>query len=167
MELFGNNRASGAEFSDDKMYRYKLWRIWDEELLKVMFIGLNPSKANETSNDPTIRRCINFARSWGYGGMYMCNLFAYISTDPKKLNKSGEDITINNRILLETGTNYECGKVIFCWGAFKEAKERSKDIIELFHNPYCIAVTKDGIPRHPLYLPGNYKPINFKALIGK
>ena len=160
MELFDSNKYTGAEFSEDRKYRYKLWRIWDETKNKVQFIGLNPSKANESDQDPTVTRCINFAKSWGFGGMYMTNLFAYVSTDPKKLITSGEDLYINNRILLEV--SLECEIVVFCWGCFKEAKKRAKDIIELFSEPYCMRITKTGNPEHPLYLPGNLKPILFK-----
>lgn len=157
MELFNIN--SGAEFSDDRKYRYKLWRIWDESKGCVMFIGLNPSTANETDTDPTITRCINFAKSWGFGGIYMTNLFAFVSTDPKKLETSGEDLLINNRILIEVA--FECDLKIFCWGSFKQTKKRAKDIIKLFPDGCCIRKTKSGNPGHPLYLPGNLKPIKF------
>ncbi|KXK56266.1 MAG: hypothetical protein UZ05_CHB002000279 [Chlorobi bacterium OLB5] len=160
MELFDNNKYSGAEFSEDRKYRYKLWRIWDESKNKVQFIGLNPSSANETEPDNTLTRCINFAKSWGFGGMFMTNLFAYVSTDPKKLITSDEDLFKNNRVLLEVSV--ECEMTVFCWGCFKEAKLRAKDIIELFDEPFCIRKTKSGNPEHPLYLPGNLKPIRYK-----
>ena len=66
---------SGAEFSPDRKYRYALWRIWDKSNPLIMFIGLNPSKANELKDDPTIRRVRRFAFDWGYGGVYMINYF--------------------------------------------------------------------------------------------
>lgn len=75
----------GAKFSDCRKYRYTLWRIWNESEPCVMFIGHNPSTADEKEDDPTIRRCINYSRDWGYGGLYMVNLFAYRATDPKDL----------------------------------------------------------------------------------
>lgn len=77
----------GAIISDCQQYRYALWRIWDETKPFVMFIMLNPSKADAETDDNTVRRCIGFAKSWGYGGIYICNLFAYRSTDPKVLLK--------------------------------------------------------------------------------
>lgn len=157
MELFNSN--TGADFSEDRKYRYKLWRTWDESKPKVMFIGLNPSTANETDPDPTVTRCINFAKSWGFGGMFMMNLFAYVSTDPKKLVTSGEDIYVNRHKLIETAL--ESDLTVFCWGCFKQAAERAKDIIELFPRGHCIRRTKSGNPEHPLYLPGNLKPIKF------
>src|SRR3990167_1455687 len=134
MELSQFDKNSGADFSENRKFRYKLWRVWDKSKTKVMFIGLNPSNANETDPDPTITRCINFAKSWGYGGIVMTNLFAFVSTDPKKLITSGEDLKINNFTLLDTST--QCEIVIFCWGAFKQAKQRMNDIIELFPDAY-------------------------------
>ena len=68
---------SHATFSSCKKYRYSLFRIWDEDKPLVLFIGLNPSTADEKEDDPTIRRCINFAKQWGYGGLIMGNLFAF------------------------------------------------------------------------------------------
>ena len=77
-----------AEFSPDKVYRYELWRIWDEALPVCMFIGLNPSTADETVDDPTIRRCINFAKEWGYGQLVMTNLFAFRATKPAEMMRA-------------------------------------------------------------------------------
>ena len=82
--------ASGAVFSPCERYRYKLWRVWDpaRPLGCVMFLMLNPSTATDTEDDPTIRRCIGYARSWGYGGLYVGNLFAYRATDPADLRRA-------------------------------------------------------------------------------
>ncbi len=77
---------SGAVFAEERTHRLYLWRRWSTEKPWLMFIGLNPSTADERLNDPTIRRCIGFAERWGYGGMFMCNVFSLVSTDPKKLN---------------------------------------------------------------------------------
>lgn len=85
-----------AILSDDRKYRYSLSRVWDESKNKVMFIGLNPSTADETEDDPTIRRCINFAKSWGYVGLEMTNLFAFRATAPKDMKNTKEPIeTVN------------------------------------------------------------------------
>ena len=69
----------GAYFSPCRKYRYALWRIWNQNKPYAMFIGLNPSIADEVYDDPTIKRCINYSKSWGYGGVYMTNLFSYVS----------------------------------------------------------------------------------------
>lgn len=76
---------SDAELSKCRTYRYALWRTWDESKPFAMFVGLNPSTADELEDDPTIRRCINFSKLWGYGGLCMVNLFAYRATDPTAL----------------------------------------------------------------------------------
>ena len=68
MNLFGPHDGNGAVFSPDRIYRYVLYRVWDEAKPRVMFIGLNPSTADESVDDPTIRRCKRFAADWGYGG---------------------------------------------------------------------------------------------------
>ncbi|MCU7816788.1 MAG: DUF1643 domain-containing protein [Candidatus Thiodiazotropha sp. (ex Rostrolucina anterorostrata)] len=73
----------GAVLSPDRDYRYSLWRIWQPDDPYALFIGLNPSTADEYENDPTIRRCIRFAKDWGFGGLYMANLFAIRATKPK------------------------------------------------------------------------------------
>ena len=67
---------SHAELSDCKRYRYVLYRTWDKNKREVMFIGLNPSTADEINDDITIRRCISYTKQWGYGGIIMSNLFA-------------------------------------------------------------------------------------------
>ena len=71
-----------ATFSSCRAYRYSLSRIWDKKKKLVLLIGLNPSTADEKVDDPTIRRCVNYAKNWGYGGFLMVNLFAYRTTLP-------------------------------------------------------------------------------------
>lgn len=157
MELFDNN---GAEFSKCRQYRYVLWRIWDESKPSVMFIGLNPSTANESNDDPTIRRVKRFAADWGYGGVYMMNLFAYISTDPKQLLfKSHEKIGYKNNNYLKEIAG-KCDKIIFAWGSFIEAHERSKQIVNMFPKGKALVINGDGSPRHPLYVKADTIPIN-------
>ena len=81
-----------AKFSACRKYRYALWRTWDESKPYVMIIGLNPSTADENKNDPTITRCINFAKSWGYGGVCVTNLFAFRATVPSDMKTSNDPI---------------------------------------------------------------------------
>lgn len=151
-----------AMFSEDRKYRYALWRIWgSSDKGMVMFIGLNPSTADESLNDATIRRCIGFAKDWGYGGMYMCNLFSYVSTDPKALITSGEPIEINNFWLEKIAEN--SAKVVFAWGAFKMHKDRMLQVAEMFPDAYCIGKSKEGFPKHPLYLAKNSELIKYRG----
>ena len=158
-DLFGNVYG-GAEFSVCKKYRYQLFRVRDKTKPKIAFIGLNPSTANENENDPTIRRVISFANSWGYGGVIMYKLFAIVSSDPSIL-LTPIDLQKNNQWYLDDILN-QCKDICFCWGSFKEAKERAKEIISLFDTAVCLGINADGSPKHPLYVPGKTKPINFK-----
>ena len=142
---------SDAIISDDKRYRYLLTRIWDNEKPLVNFIGLNPSTADQVDNDPTMRRCINFAKSWGYGGLYMTNLFAYRTSKPSELFTSKEPIgKENDKYLLETEKKVEA--VVFAWGANGKFLHRDKKVLNIISKGYYIALTKDKHPRHPLYL---------------
>jgi hypothetical protein len=155
--------SRNAFFSKDRKYRYWLLRRWDENKPNpktVMFIGLNPSTANETEDDPTIRRCIGFAKSWGYGGMVMTNLYAYVSTNPEDLFISGENIKMNNKYLLDF---CEAGcDIVFAWGSFTKHKARMDEVIAMFPDAYCIDISKNGYPKHPLYLKGDLKLKRFR-----
>lgn len=155
--LFENN---GAEFSVGNKYRYALWRIWDEKLPLVMIVGLNPSTANQTTDDATIRRVKRFSYDWGYGGFYMMNLFALVTPYPEELKKSDNPLGDNNGWLEKI--HPKCEKVIFAWGAFKEAHERSIEVINMFPDAYCLGKTKSGCPKHPLYLKSDTIPILFR-----
>ncbi len=151
---------SSAEFSPCRKYRYTLKRVWDESKPMVQFIGLNPSTANENENDATVRRCINFAASWGYGGMFMTNIFSYVSTNPDDLKTSGENTNKNDAALIETAA--QCTLVVFAWGAsFKQHQERMNEVKKMFPGASCIKISKTGEPCHPLYLKGDLKPIRY------
>lgn len=161
-DLFGEiavTMRSGAEFSPDRKYRYALWRIWDESKPLVMFIGLNPSTANETETDPTITRVMGFARSWGFGGFYMMNLFAIVGSDPKILLTERDPLGDNDRWLVEISE--KCDRIVFAWGVFKQAKIRRAEVAAKFPRAYCLKKTKDGHPWHPLYVAAKTTPIIF------
>lgn len=146
---------TGALLSDDRVYRYALWRRWNEDLGMVAFIGLNPSTADETEDDPTIRRCIGFAKDWGYGGIYMLNLFAFRATDPKAIKKSGAPIGPDNgEHLIRYCRKSE--QIIAAWGTHGEYLDRGAVVkavlASCFQRLWCLGETKAGHPRHPLYL---------------
>ncbi len=146
----------GAVFSEDRAYRYLLWRIWDERKPYALFIGLNPSTADRNRDDPTIRRCGGFASSWGYGGFYMGNLFGLVTTDPLFLKVSSDPIGDNDDYLIPTAL--EAGIVIAAWGCFKEVNGRDQDVMQKISLLHHLGLTKDGYPRHPLYLRSDTKP---------
>lgn len=114
--------TKGAQFSDCGKYRYQLWRIWDSNLPIAQCIGLNPSKATDVDNDPTITRIIGLLTAKGYGGFYMTNLFALISPHPEDLRACPDPVKDNDHWLQET--HKKCDEVIFCWGNFKQAAYR-------------------------------------------
>ncbi|QKF64914.1 DUF1643 domain-containing protein [Campylobacter corcagiensis] len=156
---------SDAIFSKDRAYRYVLTRIWskksEEYANMIAFIGLNPSKANENENDRTITKCINFAKSWGYDGIYMLNLFAYVSTSPDNLyNDSIDPIgNENDKFILEYSKKAD--KVVCVWGNCGSFKNRSKDVLAKLDKKYCLKINKSNEPSHPLYLAADTKLIEF------
>lgn len=125
-----------------------------------MFIGLNPSKANETDSDNTVTRVRNFSIRWGYGGFYMMNLFAYVSTDPDKLIVC-KDNTLNDSWLSQV--RKLCKDVVFAWGNFKIAESRAKEVIAMFPDAKALFLNKNGSPRHPLYVPSNIELIPYAS----
>jgi hypothetical protein len=147
MDLFENN---GAEFSMCGKYRYKLWRIWDDSLPIAMCIGLNPSTANAEKNDATISILKRMLSKLGYGGFYMMNLFAFISSNPNDLLTCADPIGDNNNQLKQVETI--CSDVIACWGSFKQAKNRIDEVVVNYPNCKCFGTNKNGTPFHPLAL---------------
>lgn len=141
----------GAIFSDDRKYRYALWRIWNPNRKILMMVGLNPSRANEFANDPTITRGIIRADREGFGGFLMANLFAYVSTDPNALLKNedtvGEFTDYYIEKMVELSSVQLCG-----WGSFKPVVKRCTQVFSMLKQPYCLGINADGNPKHPLYV---------------
>lgn len=155
--------SSGALFSECKKYRYSLWREWEPNATRVTFIGLNPSTADETVNDPTIRRCIGYAKDWGYGGINMLNLFAYRSTDPKGLTKVEDPVGALNNFYLESTAR--TGFVVAAWGTHGTLNNREEEVLLLLNNKlHHLGLTKNGHTKHPLYLPKNIKPTKWMGV---
>ena len=143
----------GASFSPDRNYRYSLWRRWEQNAPYALFIGLNPSTANEREDDPTIRRCKRFAADWGYGAIYMANLFALRATDPKVMLRHNDPVGVDNDVWLQDLAR-DAGVIVCAWGAHGGHRERDKRVMHLLsaHDLMCLGSTKDGKPRHPLYI---------------
>lgn len=139
----------GAEFSDCRKYRYKLWRIWDANKPLIAFMGINPSTANETEPDNTIKRVISIAKSNGFGGIYMINLFGLVSTDPDLLLTHPDPLGDNDRHIDEV--QGLVSGIVCAWGAFGQAKQRAREVYPRIGNPLTLLVLKDGSPKHPLY----------------
>lgn len=141
-----------------KQYRYALWRIWDRELPTVTFIGLNPSTADAKLDDPTLVRCMGFARDWGYGGVYTANLFAFRATDPRDMKAARSPIgPDNDRVIRELADKSE--KVIAAWGNDGAWMGRADSVREAVPSLYYLKMNRSGQPAHPLYLPKHLEPI--------
>ena len=162
-------RERGAEFDDARIYRYSLWRNWDEppvppgvppELLAlvrphVLFIMLNPSTADERSDDPTIRRCMDFAARWGYGALSVGNLYAFRAARPSVLRSVADPVGPDNDAVLRRLVA-RAARVVVAWGA-RASDERAARVLEAIMaekgaRPQCLGVTRRGMPRHPLYV---------------
>ncbi len=154
----------GAIFSEDRCYRYKLWRRWELRNAKTaVVIGLNPSLASEESNDPTVRRCMGFAKAWGCGSLHIMNLFAYITPYPRDL-RVDDNWVMNLEFLRRNGEEAiaDGGLVLLAWGAFKEARERGAEVAAMFPQALCLGHNADGSPKHPLYIKADTKPILYR-----
>lgn len=152
---------SNAIFSEDRKYRYVLWRIWDSQKPMIAFIGLNPSTADEQENDNTITRCVNFARDWGAGGIYMLNLFGCCSKDKSCLSSIENPVgDKNDQYLIEYTKKVE--KIICAWGNDGCYLNRAKEVCSLLDAPlFALAINKTGEPKHPLYVTRNTQPISY------
>lgn len=154
----------GAEIDRAGAYRYSLWREWNLDAPRISFVMLNPSTADATVNDPTIRRCISFAQSWGYGSLEVVNLFAYRTTKPNTLRRAVDPIgPENDRYLL--AARQRAQTIILAWGNWGILHSRNRAVTSLFfvqRNIYCLGITQAGQPRHPLYVRGNMTPLPFE-----
>lgn len=142
---------SGAIFSEDRRHRYLLWRRVGEGVRTALFIGLNPSTADERRNDPTIRRCISFAAENGAGRLLMSNLYACRATRPDDLFLSEDPVGPGTDMWL--GAARELADfTVACWGAEKRAVARAEVVGSGFVQALCLGWTASGAPRHPLYV---------------
>lgn len=149
----------GASLSNDGLFRYTLVRDWTRSGPYLTFVMLNPSIADAQQDDPTIRRCVGFARSFGFGALRVVNLYAYRATKPADLwlakDRTGGDR--NEDTLREVGLRARHGDVLIAaWGAHAKA-DRVAEVLALpgWDRLKALGVTKSGAPRHPLYLSAN------------
>jgi hypothetical protein len=116
---------------------------------------LNPSTADASQDDPTIRKCVEFSKRLGFGGMTVVNLYALRSTKPKKLWKHPDPIGNNNHHIKQAALAADM--VVCAWGANPKSVERGRTVYAMLKDwnirPYCLGTTKNGSPKHPLYVP--------------
>lgn len=178
----GTERAEGVGgvdrrtvFSHCRRYRFALWREFysvraiEPPLLPVegneahnylMVIGLNPSTADETNDDPTIRRCIGFAKRWGFGALCMTNLFALRATDPEVMKADPAPTGDTNDDHLWTLAK-GAGMILAAWGKDGNHKDRAAEVLTMLESfpIHALAINKDGTPKHPLYVRADTVPV--------
>ncbi len=150
-----------AIFSEDRKYRYVLWRIWDQTKPMVLYIGLNPSTADEIIDDRTLSKCMGFARKWNYGGITLVNLFAFRATNPFDLMEEPDPIGPENDKWIEEQLS-KADVVVGVWGNYGGFMDRGAHFLEKIPELYCLKLNKTGHPAHPLYL--SYD-MNLKKLV--
>ena len=161
---------SGATFSECRRYRHTLWRttgdcqFGNERICCI--IMLNPSTADQSTDDPTIRRCRGFARDWAYGRLAVINLFDFRATEPAELKKAEKPCSDQNDTVILTVAKAS-DLVVCAWGTHGEYLDRGSRVAKALRaagvNLHLLAPTKMQLPRHPLYLKRVLQPIPWKS----
>jgi len=153
--LLPGELGRGADISGCGRYRYRLWRTWGIGD-RVLWVMLNPSTADTGVDDPTIRKCIGFARRWGYAGIDVVNLFAWRSKRPRDLRKMGAlAVGRRNDFVIEASARL-CREAICAWGNGGEIRHRGREVLDalrLVCRTRALKLTRPGNPGHPLHLP--------------
>lgn len=145
-----------AFISSCATYRYQLYRKWAEsDRMPILWVMLNPSTADHHIDDPTIRRCIGFSKAWGYGAMWVGNVYAYRATEPKILKQLSMD-TIrgpdNPSKLWDMASR--CALTVAAWGTQGPLITMPPNI-QSPGGVWCLGTSKAGYPKHPLYVKGD------------
>ena len=147
---------STATISDCGTYRYTLGRVWDMALPQMGFVMLNPSTADADADDPTIRKCIGFAKRANCGGINVVNLFAFRATDPADLRKAGYPVGPDNDSHIEIAMRASHSAVC-AWGANARNLARPAEVLALLRklnvHPVTLRLLAGNVPAHPLMLP--------------
>lgn len=160
---------AGAIFGPGRTHRYRLWRAWGNPEHRCCFLMLNPSVADETALDPTVTRCVGFAKRWGFGALDVVNIFALVSTESLGLLNASDPIGPGNDKAITEVTG-AASRVVMAWGSHKKSKAlaslvvtRAREVRAALHlaNSQKVAnrewlghlgTNADGMPKHPLYL---------------
>jgi len=152
---------SVAVYSDCERYRYSLTRVWDKGRRRVMFVMLNPSTATEVQNDPTVERCERRARALGYGGFRVTNIFAWRETDPREMRRAPDPVGPANDKAIRDGAAW-ADDVVAAWGTHGAYLDRGPAVAALLRETGTpvlhLGLSKDGHPKHPLYIAYRHEP---------
>ncbi len=155
-----------AVFDASGSYRYRLTRVWARDAPRVAFVLLNPSTADHRQDDPTVRRCIGFARAWGFGGVDVVNLFAWRATRPRDLRRALAPVGADNDRHLRWAAR-NAARVVVAWGIHGAWQGRDRAALALLQHwgctPLCMGLTREGQPRHVLYLPRETRPTRYPS----
>lgn len=156
-----DDAPSTAVYSDCENYRYALTRTWDAKGKRVLFVMLNPSKATEVQNDPTVERCERRARALGFGAFQVTNIFAWRETDPHKMRKVTDPVGPDNDAMIRQGAAW-ADQIIAAWGTHGAHLGRGPAVARLLRATgqplMTLGLTKDGHPKHPLYISYSQQP---------
>jgi len=149
-------------------YRYHLWRNWDRSRPRLLWVMLNPSTADATCDDPTLKRCIAFSKRWGFGGLEVVNLFAYRATVPEELYRADDPIGGWNDCYLISAAKH-APEIVVAWGAHGVYQGRDRAVLSLLrryaaHPLACLDTLLYGSPRHPLYVASDNLPQPYRRL---
>jgi hypothetical protein len=156
-------RRFGARYSPCGQYRYSLWRAWEGGQSAILWIMLNPSRADHLgNNDPTIERCERRSVAWGFQRMEVVNLFALRSPHPKALREAHDPVGPLNDAGIVEGAD-RAAMILCAWGAHGALRGRAGEVRALLTGKslHCLGMTLAGEPAHPLYLPYGRMPIPY------
>lgn len=145
---------SGATFDRTGAYRYHLWRVWDRAKPTIGWILLNPSTADETQDDPTIRRCIRYSQRWGFGRTTIGNIFSFRATRPADMRAVSDPVGPDNDTALRK-IIADSALVMVAWGNHGLHQSRGEWVMRnllVRSRPNCLGITSLGAPIHPLYV---------------
>ena len=154
--------ASVAVYSECEKYRYALTRTWNKKGRRVTFVMLNPSTATEMQNDPTVERCERRARVLGFGAFRVTNIFAWRDTDPQNMRNAPDPVGGENDFYIRESVLW-ADQIVAAWGAHGAFMQRGAAVWQILHSTkkpiFHFGLTKDGHPKHPLYVAYRQKPI--------
>ncbi|MBX3323589.1 MAG: DUF1643 domain-containing protein [Phycisphaeraceae bacterium] len=156
-----------ASFDRSGRYRYALQRQWAAGGRRVCFCMLNPSTADASKNDPTVRRCIGYAQRWGFDALEVVNIFALRSTDPRGLYEAADPIGPRNDAAIVRAAE-RAQLLVLAWGGHGELGGRGREVVRLVSktkSAMCLGVTQSGEPRHPLYLSQSELPMAIPSFV--
>jgi hypothetical protein len=156
--------SSGAEFSEGELYRYHLHREWNPSRGRVLWVMLNPSTADASVLDPTLRRCLGFTLAWGYGRFDVVNLFALRSPYPEALRNVPDPVGPVNNLYISAAAHH-ADLIVSAWGVHGSLFGRDVDVLRFLKRYPVVSLgrTQNGSPRHPLYVKSDTRMCGFSS----